>query len=130
MDRAKRGWKWSIATDSAGLPLGWSCGLDRRSDRRQDLNADRQVVRTTGVGGPDRATVAGVHRPDDEQPAIPSLHLAEAMDLARLHRDRLPALISRRASFPEAGSPTGRSSIGQRQAWIAIRAERKVAASC
>ena len=24
VDRAKRGWKWSIATDTAGVPLGWS----------------------------------------------------------------------------------------------------------
>jgi len=24
VDRAKRGWKWSIATDTAGIPVGWS----------------------------------------------------------------------------------------------------------
>ena len=23
-DRAQRGWKWSLATDAAGIPIGWS----------------------------------------------------------------------------------------------------------
>jgi transposase len=32
VDRAKLGWKWSVATDRAGIPLGWAIGGANRSD--------------------------------------------------------------------------------------------------
>lgn len=31
-DRGKRGWKWSIATDRAGIPIGWDIGGANRHD--------------------------------------------------------------------------------------------------
>ena len=31
-DRAKLGWKWSILTDTAGIPLGWTIGGANRND--------------------------------------------------------------------------------------------------
>jgi transposase len=32
VDRAKLGWKWSVATDRAGIPLGWAIDGANRSD--------------------------------------------------------------------------------------------------
>ena len=31
-DRAKLGWKWSILTDTAGIPFGWTIGGANRND--------------------------------------------------------------------------------------------------
>jgi transposase len=33
-DRGKRGWKWSIATDAAGIPIGWATSGANRHDIR------------------------------------------------------------------------------------------------
>jgi transposase len=32
VDRGKLGWKWSIATDAAGIPIGWVAGPANRND--------------------------------------------------------------------------------------------------
>ena len=32
MDRAKLGWKWSIAADANGIPLGWALAGANRND--------------------------------------------------------------------------------------------------
>ena len=34
IDRGKLGWKWSIATDAAGIPIGWAIGGANRHDIR------------------------------------------------------------------------------------------------
>jgi hypothetical protein len=33
-DRSKLGWKWSLLTDTAGIPLGWSIDAANRSDAK------------------------------------------------------------------------------------------------
>lgn len=33
VDRSKLGWKWSIATDAAGIPLGWTAGAANLADQ-------------------------------------------------------------------------------------------------
>lgn len=33
-DRGKRGWKWSIATDRAGIPIGWATAGANRHDSK------------------------------------------------------------------------------------------------
>lgn len=33
-DRAKSGWKWSIATDAAGIPIGWAIDAANRHDSK------------------------------------------------------------------------------------------------
>jgi hypothetical protein len=37
-DRAKLGWKWSILTDRAGIPIGWTTDGANRNDRYVDTH--------------------------------------------------------------------------------------------
>jgi transposase len=45
-DRAKRGWKWSLATDRWGIPIGWaSAGANRHDIRLLDPTLDAVAAR-------------------------------------------------------------------------------------
>jgi transposase len=47
-DRAKSGWKWSIATDSEGIPVGWVVAAANRNDSKL-LEATLEAVDTRGL---------------------------------------------------------------------------------
>jgi transposase len=47
-DRAKIGWKWSVATDRAGIPLGWTTAGAHRNDSIL-LEPTLQAVATRGL---------------------------------------------------------------------------------
>ena len=46
-DRGKSGWKWSVATDANGVPIGWVCeGANGDRPPRRDWSPSRQQVST------------------------------------------------------------------------------------
>jgi len=65
VDRAKLGWKWSVATDRAGIPLGWAIDGANRSD--------------LALLGPTLAEVARIGL----LPEIGTLHLDRLYDFAK-----------------------------------------------
>jgi hypothetical protein len=48
VDRGKLGWKWSLATDGAGIPIGWVAGPANRNDTTL-LEATLDAVENQGL---------------------------------------------------------------------------------
>ena len=68
IDRGKLGWKWSIATDAVGIPIGWAIGGANRHDIRL-LVPTIEAVRARGLLA-DIDTLwldRGLRRQDDQQ---------------------------------------------------------------
>lgn len=102
VDRAKLGWKWSVAVDRAGIPIGWSIDGANRNDVTM-LEPTLDAIDTTGLLG-DIGTVT-LDRSYD-YPAIRQ----------RLHDRGLTDLdIQRRGTKPPPGAPH-RLTLGLR--WI------------
>ena len=102
VDRAKLGWKWSVAVDRAGIPIGWSIDGANRNDVTM-LEPTLDAIDATGLLG-DIGTVT-LDRSYD-YPAIRQ----------RLHHRGLTDLdIQRRGTKPPLGTPH-RLTLGLR--WI------------
>jgi transposase len=102
VDRAKLGWKWSVAVDGAGIPIGWSIDGANRNDVAM-LDPTLDAVAATGLLS-DVGTVT-LDRSYD-YPAIRQ----------RLHDRGLSDLdIQRRGTKPPPGAPH-RLTLGLR--WI------------
>ena len=59
VDRAKLGWKWSVASERAGIPIGWAIDGANRNDIRLldptlDAIADRGLLADIGMLSLDR----------------------------------------------------------------------------
>ena len=101
-DRAKLGWKWSVATDRAGIPIGWSIDGANRNDVKL-LTPTLDAIEVNGLLA-DIGTVS-LDRSYD-YPAI----------RAQLHQRGLDDLdIQKRGTKPEPGQPH-RLTLGLR--WI------------
>jgi transposase len=102
VDRAKLGWKWSVAVDRAGIPIGWSIDGANRNDVAM-LDPTLDAIHSTGLLA-DIGTVT-LDRSYD-YPAIRQ----------RLHERGLTDLdIQRRGTKPSPGAPH-RLTLGLR--WI------------
>jgi transposase len=102
VDRAKLGWKWSVAVDRAGIPIGWSIDGANRNDVAM-LEPTLDAIDATGLLGD--IGVVTLDRSYD-YPAIRQ----------RLHHRGLTELdIQRRGTKPPPGVPH-RLTLGLR--WI------------
>ena len=91
-DGAKLGWKWSVATDTAGIPVGWSIEGANRNDVKL-LDPTLDAVATNGLLG-DIGTLSL-----DRSYGYPKIR-------ARLHQRGLAHLdIQRRGTKPPKGTP-------------------------
>ena len=86
VDRRKLGWKWSVATDAAGIPVGWAAGSANRNDimlfeptlaqvKRRGLHHDIDTIHLDrgyiGARVDDSAAAAGIEdlvRPPKRKP--------------------------------------------------------------
>ncbi len=80
-DRGKLGWKWSLATDADGIPLGWVADAANRHDSRLlaptlDVITDDGWVGGIGTLHLDRGYDYPVCRADCQHHGIPSLAVA------------------------------------------------------
>ena len=120
-DRAKLGWKWSIATDANGIPIGWAIDGANRNDvkllgptlddvDRVDCCKRSRPSTSTGATTIPNPHPAGRSRPRRSQHPTPleawRRQHGETADAAR------PALGGRRA--PTRGSATTASSVATR----------------
>lgn len=102
VDRAKLGWKWSVAADRAGIPIGWSIDAANRNDVTMldpTLDAIDQVGLLTEIG------TLSLDRSYDHPVIRQRLHDRGLTDLD----------IQRRGTKPPPGTPH-RLTLGLR--WI------------
>jgi transposase len=93
-DRAKLGWKWSVASDAHGIPIGWAIDGANRNDVK--------------LLGPTLDDVARAGLLEE----IETLHLDRGYDYPKI-RDSSPAsvsMISTSNAAPSLASPSRRSS--------------------
>ena len=102
VDRAKLGWKWSVAADAKGIPIGWAIDGANRNDVAM-LEPTLDAIATTGLL--EEIGTVSLDRSYD----YPSIR-------ARLHSYGLTDLdIQKRGTKPEPGQPH-RLTLGLR--WI------------
>ena len=102
VDRAKLGWKWSVAVDAKGIPIGWAIDAANRNDVKM-LEPTLDAIATNGLL--EEIGTLSLDRGYD-YPAIRT----------RLHRYGLCDLdIQKRGTKPEPGEPHG-LTLGLR--WI------------
>lgn len=80
-DRGKLGWKWSVATDADGIPLGWVADAANRHDSRLlaptlDVITDDGWVGGIGTLNLDRGYDYPICRAECQHHGIPSLDVA------------------------------------------------------
>ena len=69
-DRAKIGWKWSIATDAHGIPIGWALdGANRNDVKMLDPTLDDLAQCGTARRDRDSAPRPGLRLPQSPRPA-------------------------------------------------------------
>lgn len=104
-DRGKCGWKWSVAADGHGLPIGWAIDGANRNDLRL-LHPTLDAVEATGL-----------HHDIGQHPAPrPRLRLPQDQSRARRpepHRSRHPET-RHQASARQPPPAHARTSLGRR----------------
>lgn len=102
VDRAKLGWKWSVAADAKGIPIGWAIGGANRNDVKL-LDPTLDAVAATGLL--EEIGTLSLDRSYDYPKIRRQLHAHGLTDLD----------IQKRGTKPEPGTPH-RLTLGLR--WI------------